>query len=225
MPNNFNDLLFDFLPVSDSAYIYNRSDKIAIDSIKTFQLLDESEFQRFYWYEELHYTCATPGMYTHSNQMTDNLVFYDSRMGSNMLFLKPYVAYGIKSEEFPTLTGCRICYSENNELLSGDSTLCEAYIRHIEFGDLGTNNIEQKENSFSIYPNPVNNEMTVQFEQMNQSGTIQVLTIDGKEIFKQSFSNRNQVLLNISECTTGIYLVRFYSEDNMEMLTKRVIKN
>jgi hypothetical protein len=141
-------------------------------------------------------------------------------MGGNQSLTSPFGVLGGSGGN-----SCRICYSENGEVLWGDSTDCTAYLRHLEYGDLGINNIESKENSFSIYPNPVSSEMTVQFDEANQSGTIQVLSIEGKELLKQSFSNQNQVQLNLSEYNSGMYLIQFYSEENKEMLTKRIVKN
>jgi hypothetical protein len=141
-------------------------------------------------------------------------------MGGNQGLTSPFAVLGGSTTDF-----CRACYAENEVLLWGDSIQCTAYLRHLEYGDLGINNIESKENSISIYPNPVRSEMTVQFDEANQSGTIQVMSIEGKELLKQSFSNQNQVQLNLSEYNAGMYLIQFYSEENRKILTKRIIKN
>lgn len=66
--------------------------------------------------------------------------------------------------------------------------------------------IEQKENLFSIYPNPAQNELTIDSKHLN-SYTITIIDVNGRAVFKNetnNFSNK----VDLSDLDNGTYVVQ-----------------
>lgn len=70
--------------------------------------------------------------------------------------------------------------------------------------------ISVKENSIiqSIFPNPTNGAATIAFGQTIEKGTIEVLDISGKVLSIIIIENNNQVVLNLENYASGIYLIK-----------------
>jgi hypothetical protein len=77
---------------------------------------------------------------------------------------------------------------------------------------LGINETDTK-NSFSIFPNPANEEVQISFSNP-ESGTIQVFNNLGQLCFSQEIKSTKQEKLNISNWSQGMYLVRFISQNS-----------
>ena len=69
------------------------------------------------------------------------------------------------------------------------------------------------ENDLFIYPNPANQEITIQLPYSINSGTISVFDFTGKEIIDQSIVN-DITKINISDLTEGMYLIIVRDENN-----------
>lgn len=68
----------------------------------------------------------------------------------------------------------------------------------------------QKPTSISVYPNPAEDVLNIQVENLSQNGTIEVFDISGKQVLKTNIQNgKNQ--LNVSILNSGVY---FYTVRN-----------
>jgi hypothetical protein len=76
---------------------------------------------------------------------------------------------------------------------------------------LGINETDAK-NSFSIFPNPANEEVQISFSNP-ENGTIQVFNNLGQLCYSQEIKSSKQEKLNISNWSQGTYLVRFTSNN------------
>ena len=86
---------------------------------------------------------------------------------------------------------------------------------------LGNNDNQFAEN-FSIYPNPTSNIITVSSID-NSISTIEIYNILGKEILKINTNNSNQLEVDLSNLSSGIYLFKIVDSSGKSTL-KKVIK-
>lgn len=87
------------------------------------------------------------------------------------------------------------------------------------------NNLDFNSGNFIVYPNPTNG--LVQISLKNYSDTIQNVTIFdvlGKIVKKVEAVNSNQTNINVSELSSGIYMVEVATENNLKQVKKLVIK-
>ena len=87
------------------------------------------------------------------------------------------------------------------------------------------NNLDFNSGNFIVYPNPANG--LVQISLKNNFDTIQNVTIFdvlGKIVKKVEAVNSNQTNINISQLSSGVYMVEVITENNLKQVKKLVIK-
>lgn len=77
------------------------------------------------------------------------------------------------------------------------------------------------ENEFKIYPNPVENELTIDFSNKNLEGKIQVMDVFGKVVFERKGKNFNEKI-NVEKLNSGIYFLVI--EKNGVKMSERFFK-
>jgi PKD repeat protein len=105
------------------------------------------------------------------------------------------------------------------------------YIDDINIFDpttVGINEVNKAALKFSVYPNPVEDELSISFNLLHSSDvTGEVFDISGRKIttlFSKSFQlGKTQMNFNTSDWNAGVYLVRISLEG--EMFIEKVIKN
>jgi len=105
------------------------------------------------------------------------------------------------------------------------------YIDDIKIFDptvTGINEVDKKVLNFGIYPNPVENELNINFNLLKQTAVIaELYDVTGRKIetiFDNNFSlGTHRVNYNLSGLKQGVYMIRLTLEN--ESFTKRVIKN
>ena len=88
-------------------------------------------------------------------------------------------------------------------------------------------NLSVKEDDFvlySIYPNPTQNTINLQFNRALDNGRIQVTDITGNEILTIKCSNILSTSLDLSGFSNGIYLLQLYNND-IQIGNEKIIKN
>lgn len=93
--------------------------------------------------------------------------------------------------------------------------------------NIATNNINNvfdttNKNSFEIYPNPAQNNITITTEKKIKSGTICIMNLQGKIILHAELSNQNSKLLEIENLSSGVYFITLRTENYTS--TKKLIK-
>ncbi len=76
------------------------------------------------------------------------------------------------------------------------------------------------DNLFSIYPNPVNNLLTINYSQNNLPNTIQVYNMLGQTIFTKNITNETDLTLNMSTLTSGMYFITIYVDHHANQTFK-----
>lgn len=100
-------------------------------------------------------------------------------------------------------------------------------LEYEEVTNLMSTVVFDKENFFSIFPNPSSDgQVEILYEnQINGNGNIAVFSLTGKKVFETSLKNNgfyNQIL-DLSDLDTGVYLVKFQSGDFST--TEKIILN
>jgi len=86
---------------------------------------------------------------------------------------------------------------------------------------LGNNDNQLIEN-IAIYPNPTSNFITISTNE-NTISSIEIYNILGKEILKLNTTNSNQIEVNLSDLSSGIYLINIIDSSGKSTL-KKVVK-
>lgn len=72
--------------------------------------------------------------------------------------------------------------------------------------------------NFKFFPNPANDKITLLFEEINldlssKKYEVSILTMEGKEIYKNSFKSTSKVDIDIKEFISGIYIININNEN------------
>jgi len=78
------------------------------------------------------------------------------------------------------------------------------------------NNINTKE--ISIYPNPCNSLINIKLPELSNNLNINIADLSGKIVLQKNFKNSQNVKLNVSELSTGIYLLSVRTDSYTRML-------
>ncbi len=139
------------------------------------------------------------------------------------------VEYGIGG--FTLGTGTSVITTSNPMSLSGlsDDTSYDYYVRSIcgagdtsEWSAVGTfttilDDVGVGENipltQISLYPNPANDDLSVQFNKNIYQGEIQIFNLIGQELIKVKFDGSPYYLLDVSSLTSGRYVYQINAEE------------
>ena len=75
---------------------------------------------------------------------------------------------------------------------------------------------------FEIYPNPNNGSFEIKMSNISDKVEIEILDINGKIIYKNTSSNKNQTI-NIENISSGVYILK--ANQNGYFKTKKLIIN
>jgi hypothetical protein len=112
----------------------------------------------------------------------------------------------------------------NNQLYYGwirgeiqDNRIDAFIIKDLAFQQFPVGIIEMRDNDFTIYPNPVNNELYI--SGIEYVSSIQILDITGKNILEKSVQNNK---VDLSHLTSGVYFIKIQNGNFTEI--KKIIK-
>lgn len=77
--------------------------------------------------------------------------------------------------------------------------------------------------NFKMFPNPTNSTLQLDFPSHINKGAITVFDVLGKELLTKKFEATNQVELDVSYWSKGVYLIKVKSENLSQ--TKQFVKN
>ena len=90
-------------------------------------------------------------------------------------------------------------------------------VKGIDYQD-HTSVAENQENVYNIYPNPTNGNITICGEEIDM---VEVYNICGQKVMSVK-ANSNNVNVNMSELTTGVYMVKITDKNGNETVNKVV---
>ena len=148
-------------------------------------------------------------------QVRDAIIYHPS-LGDQPIYLKDVlIDNGIEVDTDDGLLGTAISISPNGKYIAGwvngAPMYAEGWMLYLDDLILGTNNASI--NSISHYPNPVENVLYLNSKDAIDS--IAIYTITGQKVSNVTF-NENQTEVNVSNLSTGVYIVKVSSNGNVE---------
>jgi hypothetical protein len=78
----------------------------------------------------------------------------------------------------------------------------------------GINAVDELQKT-KLYPNPINNELHIQFSKNITNGTIKLFAINGSEVMTQLINNQSQTIISTKNIANGIYWVEVISGNSV----------
>ncbi len=102
-------------------------------------------------------------------------------------------------------------------------SVSEGYISPFYFDLSSALNFQEFPNQsrLSVYPNPVKDNITIEFESENSFGSLTVTDFSGKVFLQKSISNKNEVI-SLKSLSPGFYTVQIFTDN--EKISKKIIK-
>lgn len=98
------------------------------------------------------------------------------------------------------------------------------YTQLCQEGLLNTTKIENKL-YFSVYPNPVSSELTIEIPSNQWNAAIEIVDLVGKTVYTSSMSaSQSTVKVNTTNLTTGVYQVKVQTNDGRIAVQKIVVQ-
>jgi len=82
---------------------------------------------------------------------------------------------------------------------------------------LSLNENSTSTNGIKLYPNPTNGNFTIKLGENNSKSTIQIIDLTGKVVFENTYSNQNQINLDL-QAPKGIYFVKVMSNGQLSVV-------
>jgi hypothetical protein len=125
-----------------------------------------------------------------------------------------------------TFTGNNLHVYKKDGSISSTPLLSIQYLSFLPITGIFTPETETT-STLMLYPNPVQDVLNVAYQANDIKAVIQieVLSIDGRVIYTESYDSQKSTLhtINVSEWQRGLYLVRI--NNGTELITKKIIKN
>lgn len=87
----------------------------------------------------------------------------------------------------------------------------------------GSNKTPEYLNGCDIYPNPSNGEIKLSFKSLMSEFNIQICDISGREVMNRNFTNRNELIINLTNYNPGCYCLHVFSENGFVTSNKIII--
>jgi hypothetical protein len=88
---------------------------------------------------------------------------------------------------------------------------------------ISSNNLEEQVlNSIQIVPNPVLDDLTIDFSANLESFTVQICNLAGQEMMSEEFNNANSVIVPMEDFAEGVYVVTIKTRNTKK--TIRIVK-
>ncbi len=85
----------------------------------------------------------------------------------------------------------------------------------------GIDQTENRSEYMHIWPNPVNDILTIQFAETNKNSNVTLFSINGLELMKQSI-NDNLIQFDLSKQADAVYIIKFVNDNTNEV--RKIIK-
>lgn len=125
----------------------------------------------------------------------------------------------------------KLSFSEGNLLITNFESNISTYelsaLRYLTVSDIPVGLNEQvkfSEMNLKVYPNPVNNVLTVQLDDFGKTkSSIEILSVNGKVLSTRNVTGMQTVRLDLGHLERGIYICRF--RNNEKTKTAKIVKN
>ena len=81
------------------------------------------------------------------------------------------------------------------------------FLAKYSFNAVGIDESEFDSN-FPLYPNPASNKINIEFEKEEQLVNLQIVNVQGQNVFSKEYQNTKNIHLNIEGFTSGFYFAK-----------------
>jgi hypothetical protein len=78
--------------------------------------------------------------------------------------------------------------------------------------------------SFKVYPNPVDNQLQIQYEGIARPGQVKILNNMGRQVGSHKLEGNNEAQLDFDSYSTGVYFVELYDQEGNILGLQKVVK-
>lgn len=90
----------------------------------------------------------------------------------------------------------------------------------IEYESNGIGEVENNQPVYYVFPNPFNDELSIEFPAEIENFTLSIFDITGNTIYQQLVENTNSLLLQLSHIPSGIYLLEVKNQMGKRTIQK-----
>ncbi len=113
--------------------------------------------------------------------------------------------------------GCPNCGAPDNPILDVSGKVV-VYTNNINMY-IGVNDVEEEDNTFTIYPNPTSGLVEFKTENHTEKFTVNIMDFLGKTV--KTFELKGSQVMNVSDLSKGVYVVNFSNGKNV--ISKKLI--
>ncbi len=127
----------------------------------------------------------------------------------------------------------KLTFSEGNLTINKTDNTNYAFdistISYLSFADMSTD-IDSPDNyannvRMQVFPNPFSDELNVDLKAIdNPSGTVSIISLVGKVLINKRIDCKDNITINLSHLSKGIYLCRYNSDTNAITKTIKITK-
>lgn len=81
---------------------------------------------------------------------------------------------------------------------------------------LGVN--KNKPSAISIFPNPVSDYMTIEFQSLKEYSNLEIVNISGQIVFSSEITASDIMTLDVAELKSGVYFIQLVNDNGMEAI-------
>lgn len=107
----------------------------------------------------------------------------------------------------------RFVFVSDNVTTGHEGWMLDNFVFTDHLGMCSSIDENQLSRNFKSYPNPVNNEITLESTSTEMINTIDILNTQGELLYSSKVQQTNQVKLNLGFLNSGIYLIRLNSNN------------
>ena len=111
----------------------------------------------------------------------------------------------------------------NEKVDSIRSKFCNGLVSTCETGNVLTsiNSVIEDDLTLEVFPNPFNNDLTINYKLLNNSATLSIYNLVGKQIKTQTIT-QNHTVIDLSKQPNGIYFITI--TDRTNRVSKKIVK-
>ena len=185
---------------TDSVFLQNNYQNTQGNYIDTLSSIGgcDSIINTFLQINTLNLSISQSGITLFANETANSYQWIDC--------LNSIPIFGATSQSFtPTFNGSYAVILTNN--FCSDTTFC--YV----LNNVGLKSTDSFSKDVHIYPNPTKNQLNIKINNPTTTTSVQMFSASGVLLYSNTFLNNEEISLNVTEYSSGVYFVKLLSND------------
>lgn len=108
------------------------------------------------------------------------------------------------------------CYSELDTFVYGDKCPYD-----LDYWNSTLELLPEPISEMKIYPNPVQDNIQIDFKEEVESGVVSIRSVSGKEVIRESINEKSSMTIELSDLSMGVYVIEI--RDGQQVLCRKKI--